>query len=90
MKSNRIASIIIESNRELGESFQAYPKCSAHVPYTIFISSGFFLDFFSKYSPNYNKLHNYRESIFSLHSTLLKFLPVPMLPPPNWKRYLEY
>ena len=24
MKSNRIASIIIESNRELGESFQAY------------------------------------------------------------------
>ena len=24
MKSNRIASIIIKSNRELGESFQAY------------------------------------------------------------------
>ena len=24
MKSNRTASIIIESNRELGESFQAY------------------------------------------------------------------
>ena len=26
MKSNRIASIIIKSNRELGESFQAYPQ----------------------------------------------------------------
>ena len=31
MKSNRIASIIIESNRELGESFQAYsPALSGH------------------------------------------------------------
>ena len=30
MKSNRIASILIESNRELGESFQAYHQLSMH------------------------------------------------------------
>ena len=33
MKSNRIASIIIESNRELGESFQAYIEdVSSQIP----------------------------------------------------------
>ena len=37
----------------------------------------FFKNFFSKYPPNYNKLRNYEESIFSLHSTLLKILSVP-------------
>ena len=48
-----------------------------------------FQNFFSKYPTNYNKLHNYEGPILSLHSTLLKFLPAPMPPPPSWKIYIS-
>ena len=96
MKSNRIASIIIESNRELGESFQAYPQyvnLKSDVPQGGVLSPILFNQLYTSDIPqalvqvtSYSKMTTKPYMINSLEkiNTTMKFITIVV---DNWKFY---